>query len=261
MESILLIVSIIASIIGAICGIGGGVITKPVLDGLNLPGLATVEVSFLSSLSVLSMAIYSITNIYRSKLNQIDVKASIPLAIGAAIGGLVGKITFQMLIENSNISSVGKIQAIVLLILTIGTFLYSFYQEKIPSRKIDSLLLSSVVGFLLGVSSSFLGIGGGPINLVVLGFLFSMNPKVGAQNSLLIILFSQSVSMIYSFAANYVPNVKIIYVLLMIAGGLLGGLVGGKINKKITAEGVHKLFLVANVLIILISVYNIAIRS
>src|SRR5690606_17177335 len=101
-----------------------------------------------------------------------------PLAIGAAIGGLVGKITFQMLIENSNISSVGKIQAIVLLILTIGTFLYSFYQEKIPSRKIDSLLLSSVVGFLLGVSSSFLGIGGGPINLVVLGFLFSMNPKV-----------------------------------------------------------------------------------
>ncbi len=46
MEVILLIVSFFASIIGAICGIGGGVITKPVLDSLNLPGLGTPEASF-----------------------------------------------------------------------------------------------------------------------------------------------------------------------------------------------------------------------
>lgn len=261
MEIILLIVSLFASVIGAICGIGGGVITKPVLDGLNLPGLGTAEASFLSSLSVLSMAIYSITNIYRSKQNQIDVKASIPMAIGAAIGGLVGKIVFQMLIVNSNTTAVGKIQAIVLLILTIGTFFYSLYQQNIPSKRVDSVIFSFMVGFFLGVFSSFLGIGGGPINLVVLGFLFSMNPKVGAQNSLLIILFSQSVSMIYTFSAHHVPDVKIAYILLMITGGLLGGLIGGKINKKISTEGVRKLFLSANVLIILISVYNIVIRS
>lgn len=261
MEIILFVISLFASTIGAICGIGGGVITKPVLDGLNLPGLGTVEVSFLSSLSVLSMAIYSITNIYRNKLSQIDVKASIPMAIGAAIGGLVGKITFQELIENSSSNYVGKIQAIVLLVLTIGTFFYSLFQNKIPSKKVESIILSSGMGLLLGVFSSFLGIGGGPINLVVLGFLFSMNPKVGAQNSLLIILFSQSVSLIYTFATGNVPNVSFLYVFLMIAGGLLGGLLGARMNKKNNSESVRRLFLVANILIILISVYNIIIRS
>ena len=91
MEVILLIVSFFASIIGAICGIGGGVITKPVLDSLNLPGLGTPEASFLSSLSVLSMTIYSVSNVIRKKESQIDMKASIPMGISAAIGGLVSK--------------------------------------------------------------------------------------------------------------------------------------------------------------------------
>lgn len=41
-----LVVSFLASVIGAICGIGGGVIIKPVLD---LCGLASVStISFLS---------------------------------------------------------------------------------------------------------------------------------------------------------------------------------------------------------------------
>ncbi len=86
-------------------------------------------------------------------------------------------------------------------------------------------------------------------------------PKVGAQNSLMIILISQIASTIYTFASGSVPDVKLVYVLLMITGGLLGGWTGGKINKKIDAEGVRKLFLFANVLIILISIYNIIIRS
>lgn len=261
MEVILLIVAFFASIIGAICGIGGGVITKPVLDSLNLPGLGTPEASFLSSLSVLSMTIYSVSNVIRKKESQIDMKASIPMGIGAAIGGLVGKVTFQALIANSNPTAVGRIQAIVLLILTIGTFSYTLFQENIPSLKIKSWLISLVVGLLLGISSSFLGIGGGPINLVILGFLFSMNPKVGAQNSLMIILISQIASTTYTFASGSVPDAKLVYVLLMIAGGLLGGWTGGKINKKIDAESVRKLFLFANVLIILISIYNIIIRS
>lgn len=261
MEIILFLVSLFASIIGAICGIGGGVITKPILDGLSIPTLGTSEVSFLSSLSVLTMAIYSITNVIRNKQSQINVKASIPMGIGAAIGGLLGKISFHLLIANSDSITVGRIQAIVLLILTVGTFFYSLYQNKIPSYKISSWLVSFFVGLLLGVFSSFLGIGGGPINLVVLGFLFSMNPKVGAQNSLLIILISQSVSTVYTFLSKSVPDVRLLYVLVMIAGGLAGGLIGGKINKKINPEGVRKLFLAANLLIILISIYNIIIRS
>lgn len=261
MELLLLIVSFIASLIGAICGIGGGVITKPVLDGLQLPGLGIAELSFLSSISVLAMAIYSISNIYIKKNSQIILRDSLPMGVGAAIGGLLGKIGFQAMISTGDSNPAGRIQAFILLALTIGTFLYALFQDKIPSFNVKSWMISFLAGLLLGLFSAFLGIGGGPINLVVLGVLFSMNPKVGAQNSLLIILISQIVSMIHTFVSRSVPDVRIVYVLVMIAGGLLGAMIGRKLNLRMSTESVRKLFLAANVLIILISVYNAVIRS
>ena len=53
-----LIVSFLASVAGAVCGIGGGVIIKPTLDLFGLASVATV--SFLSGCTVLSMSCYSV---------------------------------------------------------------------------------------------------------------------------------------------------------------------------------------------------------
>ena len=47
---IFFIVSFLSSTIGAICGIGGGIIIKPVLDSLNV--LEVSKVSLLSSCTV-----------------------------------------------------------------------------------------------------------------------------------------------------------------------------------------------------------------
>ena len=47
-----------SSVIGAICGIGGGVIIKPVLDAFHVLDVATI--SFLSGCTVLSMTTYSV---------------------------------------------------------------------------------------------------------------------------------------------------------------------------------------------------------
>ena len=46
-----------ASIVGAICGIGGGVIIKPVLDAFGIMSVSAI--SFLSGCTVLSMTTYS----------------------------------------------------------------------------------------------------------------------------------------------------------------------------------------------------------
>ena len=54
--------------------------------------------------------------------------------------------------------------------------------------------------------SSFLGIGGGPINLVVLFYFFSMETKTAAQNSLYIILFSQITSLLTTLITHSVPE-------------------------------------------------------
>ena len=89
------IISLLASIAGAICGIGGGVIIKPSLDLFHLDSVATI--SFLSGCTVLAMSCYSVTKSMRSGESKIDLKIGTPLAIGAAIGGVVGKQMFSII--------------------------------------------------------------------------------------------------------------------------------------------------------------------
>lgn len=87
-----------------------------------------------------------------------------------------------------------------------------------------SRLVCGAIGLVLGVMSSFLGIGGGPINLVVLFFFFSMDTKTAAENSLYIILFSQIASLFASLFASLltrtVPEFSLGMLLLMAAGGI-----------------------------------------
>ena len=88
-----LIVSFLASVIGAVCGIGGGVIIKPVLD---LCGLASVStISFLSGCTVLSMSCYSVAKNLSTGESRVDMKTGTPLAIGGALGGILGKQMFS----------------------------------------------------------------------------------------------------------------------------------------------------------------------
>lgn len=46
MELLFFVISFLASIIGGICGIGGGIIIKPALDLSGLASIATVQLSF-----------------------------------------------------------------------------------------------------------------------------------------------------------------------------------------------------------------------
>jgi uncharacterized membrane protein YfcA len=118
------------------------------------------------------------------------------------------------------------------------------------------LFISLLVGFSLGVVSSFLGIGGGPINLVVLFFFFSMTTKIAAQNSLCIIWFSQITSLISTFVTGTVPEFNVLMLILMVSGGVLGGYYGRKINKTIDEKKVDQLFIGIMVVIIFINIFN-----
>lgn len=114
-----------------------------------------------------------------------------------------------------------------------------------------------VIGLVLGMMSAFLGIGGGPINLVVLFYFFSMDTKTAAENSLYIIFFSQMASLISSIATKTVPDFSVGVLALMVCGGILGGMAGRKVNRKLTEKAVDRLFIGLMVLMIVINIYNI----
>ena len=174
---IFFLVALAASVAGAICGIGGGVIIKPVLDLLHLETVTTI--SFLSGCTVLSMSCYSVGKSLLAKERSVSLDVGTPLALGAAAGGLAGNQLFAAVRELSGSpDTVGAVQAACLAVVTAGTLLYTINKARIPTRRVQNFAACVVIGLALGAMSSFLGIGGGPINLVVLYYFFSMDTKV-----------------------------------------------------------------------------------
>ena len=254
MDILFFVVAFLSSIVGAICGIGGGVVIKPVLDMLQMGAPATIN--FLSGCTVLSMSLYSVSKALRAGDSKVEMSTGTPLALGAAAGGVVGKEMFSAVKAFFGGSPmVGGVQAIALGIITLGTLLYTINKSRIQTRSTSNKVACLVIGLLLGIMSSFLGIGGGPINLVVLGYFFSMDTKTAAANSLYIILFSQAASLIATLISG-VPEFRVPALILMVLGGIGGGIVGRSLNKKMDNRAVDKLFIGLMVLIVGICVYN-----
>ena len=147
--------------------------------------------------------------------------------------------------------------ASVLALVTVGTLVYTLFQARIQTRQIHSKLTAVAIGISLGIISSFLGIGGGPINLVVLDYFLSMKAKKAATNSLYIILFSQAASFLCTILTGRVPEFLPQFLIVMIIGGVLGGIVGSKISRTLTTKKVRELFYIMMSVIVGINTYNV----
>ncbi len=252
---LIVLISFFASVVGAIAGIGGGVIIKPVMDSLGIMEVATI--SFLSGCTVLSMSAYNAGKSLLSGDRSLKKEIALPLGLGAALGGVFGKNLFSYILSLfENASRVGAVQSACLTLITILTFVYTIKPTILPSLRIKNPILSALNGLLLGVISAFLGIGGGPINLMALSVLYSMNMKEAAQNSLMVIFLSQLASLISTLVTRSVPDFDILMLVLMAGCGILGGVAGRKANQKLSGNQVRIIFLIAMALIILLSIRN-----
>jgi len=250
----ILLISFGASAIGAVTGIGGGVIINPLMDALFDMGVATV--SFLSGCTVLAMSSVSLVSNIKNK-TRIDVKKSSLLAAGAVAGGAAGKAVFDYFMRYMESGDdVGAVQSAVLIIITAGVFVYTCLKKRIAAKSVEQPAGCVAIGLALGVMSSFLGIGGGPINIAVLAYFFSMDSKTAAANSLYIIFFSQVASLVTAAVSGSIPFFPAALLVVMIAGGVAGGLAGGRISKRIHNRQVDRVFLVLLAAIVAVSVYN-----
>jgi len=255
MEILFFVISLCATTIGAISGIGGGVIIKPVLDATNT--MSASSVSFLSGCTVLSMSVVSLWNSRKGEV-RVDKRRSTYLALGSALGGFLGKKmvdVVKLLFEKED--RLGLIQAIVLLVITVGVYIYIKKQEQIKPHEVNNPFVCTVIGIILGLLSSFLGIGGGPMNIAVLYYFFSMDSKTAAKNSIYIILFSQITSLASTIASCSVPKFNQLLLVLMIIGGILGGILGSSISKKISGKTVEHILVIVLFIIIGVNVFNI----
>lgn len=250
------LVTFAACVLGTICGMGGGIIIKPVLDAAGVMSVSTI--TFLSGVTVIAMSCWNVGKNFLKKESEVEFRSTSVLAVGAAIGGLLGKQLFTMtagLFPDQN--TAGGVQAVLLLIATLATLLYTLRKDRITSLQISSPVASLLIGLALGMLGAFLGIGGGPFNVAALCFFFSMPTKRAAQNSLFIVLFSQLTSTLKTVLFDGVPAFQMMVLLGMILLGIAGSELGCRINKKINNRQATVCLEGAMVLIMVISVFNI----
>lgn len=111
----------IATAIGGISGIGGGVIIKPVMDALLDMPVSTI--SFMSGYTILAMSIVSMISSGNSDA-KIDKYRSTLLAVGGTIGGIAGKTLWGWILSEYGII-VNVVQQILMILLTFGVILYT----------------------------------------------------------------------------------------------------------------------------------------
>ncbi|MFI3168095.1 MAG: sulfite exporter TauE/SafE family protein [Bacillota bacterium] len=248
-------IAIIATTVGALTGMGGGVIIKPVLDLMGGYDVATIGI--LSSVTVFAMSVSSIVRKVMQK-TTFPVKLAIYLSIGSIIGGLLGQSLLDMtIVALGSSENVTILQNILLSILILGVFIYMLKKESVPDYDLEGIIPSVLCGVLLGTISSFVGIGGGPINVALLIFLFPVDTKDATICSIITIFFAQ----VSKLATVAVTTGFAIYDLsmlpAMVVGGVAGGLIGAALNKKVSIKTVEFWFNVVQVVVLIIAVYNI----
>lgn len=254
MALICFLIVLLATTVGSMTGMGGGVIIKPAMDMLGQFDAATIGI--LSSLTVLTMSIVSIWKQIRQK-TKIDLQIALALAAGSIVGGWIGDTVLGQVIAVLDNQTVVILQNIFLSLLLLAVFIYMQFKSSLPSMHAKGMAAGLLTGMFAGVVSTFLGIGGGPINVAVLLFVFSMDTKSAAVNSIITIFFSQISKLSAVIADGGFAQYDLTVLPAMLIAAIIGGWLGAKLNKQLPEEKVELAFNMVQVVVFLICVRNV----
>lgn len=246
-------VILVATTLGAFVGLGGGVIIKPVLDFIGAE--PRMQVDFLSSMAVFTMSVVSTLRYIK---NKVEFRKGIILFIsfGSIAGGWLGSKAMDLLGSAIQQEKVRCVQAFVLAVLLAAVCFYISKERK--SFRIKNNVATLFVGLMLGFFASFLGIGGGPINVAVLTLFFSLSVKESAVYSVAIIFFSQLSKLATLFVSTgiepYAHQWKTLIFILPAA--ILGGIIGSKFNRRFDDKLIRKIFSAVMILLVVLNIYN-----
>lgn len=227
-------IALICTFAGAITGMGGGVVIKPVLDMMG--DFDSASIGALSSITVLAMSVTTFARQVRKK-RQLSIAKLIALGISSAGGGVIGQYVFDLMTEGaSNAHIIKIIQNSILLFLIVCIFFYMLFRNKIKPLHLKNIVFYILVGVLLGILSSFLGIGGGPLNVAIFMLLFGMEIKEATFASIITIMFAQIAKVVTILIGGGFGSYDLSMLPYMAVAGVVGGLIGSLVAKKISGK-------------------------
>lgn len=249
MEIIFLIITFVATLIGSVFGIGGGIIIKPAIEAFS--GLPLTVINALSGITVLCMAAVSLVRYLASGIKP--NRQLVWMSAGAVAGGFLGKALFDLL-RNAVSESAAKILQYSIIIVLIIVVLF---KNRFRSFKLENTVVLTLSGLFMGMLSAFLGIGGGPINLLVIYLVIGIDAKRAAVYSVFVILCSQIAMVGVTAATGGYSGLDLGPLLFMIPAAVAGGLIGPVFHKKWGIDQFEKHFNVLMIVLIALNIYNI----
>ena len=245
-------------VLSGIFGVGGGFLMTPLLIFLGIPPVVAVGSE---APHVLATSVSGVIAHWRKK--NVDFKMGIFLLCGGLIGSTVGVNLFNYLKNYGQIDLV--IQLLFVFFLGFVGFSMAFesarttikqYRERITKRKKmhqhswfhglpfkvrfhrSKLYISAIppvlIGFVVGVMSAMMGVGGGFIMIPAMVYILGMPTSVVVGTSLFQIIFVTANATFFQSYINY--NVDIVLSALMIFGGVIGAQIGVIFSTKLKAE-------------------------
>lgn len=245
------LVIVSANTIGAISGMGGGVLIKPIFDVIGVHSLAAI--SFYSSMAVFTMSVVSTLRQVKNKVT-IQWNKALLISVGSMAGGILGNLTFDWILQFSNERTTQMVQ----IVLTVLTLLFAFIYSKKEnfSFHCQFALIFILVGLVLGFLASLLGIGGGPINVAMMMLFFGMPIKEATVYSIITIFFSQSSKLLLIYITASYQRFDLTMLLFVIPAAVLGGWFGAKVSGILPAKKVNGVYQFVILLVLLINCFN-----
>ena len=250
------LIAIGATTVGSLTGMGGGVIIKPLMDAMHHFDVETIGV--LSSITVFSMSAVSIGKQMLAKV-QIPFQIAIPLSLGSVVGGYIGQWMLSAIV--SGVQAQGLVTVVqngLLAVLILCVYLYMKHKANIRGLQLSGVPVSLAAGCFLGICSSFLGIGGGPINVALIIYLYSVSTKMATVCSLMTILFAQISKLVTVALSTGFLVYDLSVAPVMVVGAIAGGFLGASLSKRFSEAGVERAFNCVQLLVLAIALFNIA---
>lgn len=265
--AIILFFGLVSGVIGALVGLGGGVILVPALlyFGISLdlvPDLTTQKIVGLSVIMMIFIGLSSTLSYV--KAGTVDYKSGWILFAGSVPGTIVGAFISRELDLPSFNLYFGILLVIIAIILIFRDRLkpiHWFVNHGIKIHKNDKqgnhytygypVWFAFCLTFFIGMASGMFGIGGGSMIVPALVMLFLFPPHIAVATSMFLVFLT---SIVNSVTHIYFGNVPWGFVLAVVPGAYIGAKIGARLNKKMNSD---TLILILRILLLVIGIRSI----
>ncbi|HEY9079288.1 sulfite exporter TauE/SafE family protein [Magnetovibrio sp.] len=236
-------------------GVGGGFLLTPLLIFIGIPPAVAVGTG---ANQIVASSISGV--LAHFKRGTVDVKMGVMLLIGGILGSGVGVWLFTLLRAQGQVDLVIKLTyvfflgaiGLLMFIESVGALVRT-KRRATPKRRTHnaltglpfkmrfrrsllyiSALLPLGVGFVVGILTAIMGVGGGFIMVPAMIYLLGMPTAVVVGTSLFQIIFVTTNVTVLQAINNFAVDIPL--ALLLLVGGVIGAQFGSRASTKMNGE-------------------------